>query len=277
MDLADVVEILCTETFADAFTPATTFMGKLNPFSEVANSGAASQRRILETPVSETIPANRVIVTPAGEKFIVADINIDFWNGTAIRYKYPILPVDTMGSVGTVEQTLSGTQSDKAVYAYPYFVRREVDEMESSDFLSGYEISFPKNKSFASGSILKFGTRYYRLKTETWADGAGFVVAQAVLLEDPLQVRTVSSHSPNYDPNTDSYPAVTKAVLCFVEPLRQNYEFATPAFADIRAGDRAISILESAAVLKAGDSIETYQVISYRDLGTWRTYQCRNT
>lgn len=277
MELHDAVTMFCTETFVDAFDSGITFRGKVNPFAEVSNSGPASQRRILETPVAEVIPTERVVISPAGEKFLVADVNIDFWRGTAVRYKYPILPVDVMGSVGTIGETLAGTQSDQHVYAYPYFVRRESDEEEQSDFFSGYEVSFTRQKDFERSSVLSLDGRYYRLKTDSWVDGAGFRVAQAVLLEDPMQTLSAVVNGTVYDSVTDSYTAASAVdVDCFVEPLRVDYEFVSPAFVDIKQGDKAISILKTDLTVKVNDAIGAFKVLSVRDKETWWTCHGRN-
>ncbi len=276
MELKDTVVLFSTEIFFDVFTPATTFQGKINPFSEVANSGTSSRRRILEVPPTVVIPTPRVIEAPSGEKHIVAEYNPDFWNGEEIRHKFPILPVTIMGAVGDIGTTLSSTQPDDEVYGYPYFVRREIDEEERSDYLSGYEVYFSKVKSFVRGDILKLGTDYYRLKTDTWIDGAGFSMAQAVKLESPIQVFSVASQTTVYDPVTDSYsPSSVPDITCFVEPLRQDYEFVTPSFTHIEAGDKAISTLKSAVTLKVQDFIGDYRILSIRDKGSWVTCQCR--
>jgi len=276
MRLKDTVSKFATETFYDVFDSSETFLGKVNPFSEVANSGASSQRRILETTIDVVIPTERVIQSPSTEKFIVAAANHDYWHGEVIRHKYPILPVDVMGSVGTVGEVLAATQPDNAVYSYPYFVRRETDEEERSDYLSGYELYFSKNKSFVRSQILLLGSEYYRLKTDTWVDGAGFAVAQSVRVENPIQVFTINHDKTEYDPALDGYPETTVPnITCFVESLKQDYEFVTPSFTKIQEGDKSISILKSDVTIGVNDRIGPLRVMSVRDNGDWNTCQCR--
>lgn len=276
MELKDTVTLFSTEVFSDTFDPLITFLGKVNPFAEITNSGTSSQRRILETPTTEIIPSERVIEDYTGKKFLVADQNPDYWNSEIIRFKYSTLPVTTMGSVGDIGETLAAAQADQQVYVYPYFVRREVDEKEESDYLSGYELYFSKTKFFSRGVIGKFGSAYYRLKTDTWLDGAGFAIAQAVKLESPLQTFDVKSNSSNYDPATDTYtPLTVPDIACFVEPLVQDYDFISPSFNSIEVGDLAISVLKSAVALEAGDFIGDNRILSVRDLGDWVTCHCR--
>ncbi len=276
MELSDTVHLFATEEFADVFDTDVTFNGKIAPFAEVANSGSSSQRRILETSPDITIPTGKVIQAFTGEKFIVAEANADYWFGETIRNKYPVLPVVSMGAVGNVGSTISSTQSDLLVYAYPFFTRREPDVEERSDHFSGFEIYFSSAKSFSRGDILTLGSAYYRLRTDTSVDGAGFSVAQAVKLENPLQTFDVDVTG-IYDTVNDNYtPTTTADVSCFVEALSLDYEFVSPSFTDIEVGDKAISLLNSAVTVKINSRIGDYRVQSIRNHGTWSTCQCRN-
>ena len=277
MELRDTVSMFCTEVFTDTFTPAVTFKGKVNPFAEVANSGAASQRRILETPISETIPSARTITSPAGEIFIVADVNIDFWNGSALRYKYPTLPVSSMGAVGDIGETLAATQPDKEVYAYPFFVGKEANKDEQSDYLSQYTLYFSRSKNFNRASLLKLGTDYYRLKTDTSIDGAGFSTAVAVKLETPSLLLTVQVYDTIYNPTLDGYGrAEFTDIPCFVEPFDQDYRFATAAFSKAEAGDVTVSMLKSSVTVNTNDMFGAYKILSIREYTDYVTCHCRN-
>lgn len=277
MELRDAVTLFATESFIDVYSPSTVFSGKLNPFAEVTNSGSASQRRILETPDGVTIPIQRVIQSPSGEKFIVADANVDYWDGQVIRYKYPVYPVDTIGMVGSIGKTLAGTQPDTSVYAYPFYIGTAADVEEKSDYLSRFELYFSSVKVFYRGQILKFGADYYRFKSDTTVDGAGFAVAPAVKLETPMQVFTIKTSGTTYNSVTDTYVQMSYVgVTCFVEPLKQDYEFVTPSFTSIEAGDLAISVLKTVLTPAVNDVIGNYKVLSIRTASDYVTCQCRN-
>ena len=277
MELRDAVDLFATEVFSDVFNPLVTFTGKLNPFAEVTNSGSSSRRRILETPRDQVIPAARVIEAASGEKFVVADVNVDYWDGEIIRYKYPTYPSDSVGSVGTIGQTLAGTQPDTTVYAYPFFVGREADAEERSDYLSRFELYFSRARAYTRGEVLLIDGHYYRLKSDTTVDGAGFAVAFGIKLENPVQVFTIIGSGTVYDSTIDGYvTTTTTGVACFVEPLMQDYEFVTPSFTKIEAGDLAISVLKSSLTVAVNDWIGTYKVLSIRDAADYVICQCRN-
>ena len=231
MRLKQTVTKFATEIFTDVYDPSVTFVGKIRIFSEVTNSGPATQRRILETPFGESIPSERVVAAPNGQIFIVADPNYDFWNNEPIRVKYPVLPPDGIFSAGSIAEVLTGTEPETQLYAYPYYVRRVPDETEQSDFFGGFELYFSKTKKFSAGTIIHSDTDYFRLKVDSWIEGAGFSMAETVKLDNPVQVFDIAKNQNSYDPITDTYsPAVTSGVTCFVEPLRQDYQFSTPAF-----------------------------------------------
>jgi hypothetical protein len=277
MELKDTVTFFSSEVFTDAYNPYTTFMGKLNPFSEITNSGPDAQRRILETPVDVTIPEKRVITSPSGQTFIVAAKDIDFWKGASVRHKYPVLPITGRGYVGSIGNILNRSPADASVYGATHFSRRVMDDSQQSDYLSSFEVYFSSAKTFKRSQIYVVGGEAYRMKTDTWLDGAGFSVAQAVKLENPLRSYTIVYDKEVYDPATDSHPGLTlNEVLCFVEPLRQDYDFVTPSFSGIEEGDLSISLLDVATGVGVNDRIGDYRIISIRKTDDWVTCQCRH-
>lgn len=268
MELLDAVDLFTTETFTDVITPTTSFKGKLAPFTEITNSGPSSERRILETLPTVTLPESRAVTSPAGQVFIAGYKNEDFWDGALIRNKYPVIPSRGVGIVGSAGEMLAvSIDMDYSVHSYPYFVRREILGQDQSDFLSGYEIYMPSPKFFVRGLVLWVNDEFYRLKTDTWIDGAGFSVAQAVKLETPLQNMDIVLSGTDIDPVTDSYPSTRlQNVKVFIESLLTNYDFVTPTFTGIEAGDKAISFLSNDVPgIKVNDQIGDYRIISLRE------------
>jgi len=278
MKLHDVVIRFMTETYSDVFT-SYTFKGHMIPFADVTNSGVSARRRILEVDPSVVFPAGSVVQDSDGTNYIGASKNFDFWEGEEIRHKYSVIISTGMGEVGDIGHILSGTGSVENVYTFPYFVRREIIEDDTVDFLSGYELFFPPTFNFIRADILSVNGDYYRLHTDTFVDGAGFLVAQATKVENAVQDFTISSGKTVYDPNGDSYNSTLYVdVSCFVEHLKKSYEFVSPGFEEIEPGDKSISVLKSdVATLKTGDTLGDFRVVAVRDQGTWVTAQCRNS
>ena len=277
MRLHDTVKRFCTETFEDATNPAVTFKGKVNPFSEVTNSGESAMRRVLETEPTTVIPASKVVKGPDGRTFILSKRNIDYWDGTPIRYKYSMVPVFEGGAYGSIGEILAGTPEIANVFGYPHFVRREILDQEMSDYLSGYDIYFPDTVNLKRGKIyLTESGTYYHLRTDTSVDGIGFLVAQGLKIEDPIKALDISIVSGSYDPVTDSYPRNPAIqVTVFVEPMIKDYEFVNPSFEDVEPGDKAISVLKSDITVNVNDMIDKYRILSIRDMGDFVTCHCR--
>jgi len=275
--LHDTVKRFSTELFLDGYDSSVSFFGRIDPFAEITNSGPSSERRILEVAPDITIPSTHVIEDSNSQIFIVGNPNTDFWANEVIRFKHSVVPTTENGSVGTIGEILAGTETDTDIYIHEFFVRRELHDEERSDYLSGYEIYFSQVHSFVRGQVFKSSSDFYRLKTDTWIDGVGFSVAQAVKLESPIQTFNIQSNSTVYDPVDDDYTNTPLTdVDVFVEPLEQDYEFVSPSFSGIELGDKAISVLKSDAPnMTVNDHIGGFRVISIRDMGDWITCQSR--
>jgi len=256
--------------------------------------------RILDVASDVSVPNTRVIVDVNTRCYIVGKKNIDYWAGSTIRHKYMVIPTTTVGETGTIGQVLEGAMAETSVYCFVHFTRRNPITEERSDYLSSYDIYFPSIfgyqdvpwdneelfltepawyptvNGFPAGNIFATGGNYYRLQTETHIDGAGFLAAQSLKIENPIQTFDIKKSSSSYDPVTDSYSSTTTSdVSCFVEVMLKDYDFVTPGFEDVKAGDKAISVLESDVEIEPNDFIGDYRVLSVRDMGTWRTAHCR--
>ena len=276
MKLASTVTRFSTTEFRDAYSPTATFMGRIEPFNESKNPGVSSHRRVLEVAPTVVVPNTKVIVDAYSQTYIVGSRVLDYWRDTVIRHKYALIPTGVSGDLGDIGEILAGTPAETSVYAFPYFTRRESTSGDRSSNLSGYDLYFPDVYSLAAGDVFVSSGVYYRLDTDSALDGVGFLFAQVTKIESPIQSFDIKVSGTAYDPVTDSYSETTHAAIdCFVEPLIKDYEFVTPAFEKIEAGDKAISVLESDVAVESNDFIGGYRVLSTRDMGAWRICHCR--
>ena len=274
MILADTVRKFSTEKFVDATDPEVYIMGKLQPFAEVTNSGVSSQRRVLETSIDWEIPASRCLETPEETQIIVGAKNVDYWFGSKVRYKYSTAPVRVRGSYGTVGQLLAGTPEFTDIPCFSYFVRRELDFIERSDYLAGYELYFPDLFNLHRGRIFYNDDFYFLLKSDTWVDGIGFLTTQVVRLEEPLCTVLVSNKE--FDPVTESYTGEEPVeVQAFVVDMSDCFEFYNVDAEKIQPGDKSVSILKSLSTLTTETKIGDMQVLSVKDFGDYVTAHCR--
>jgi hypothetical protein len=278
MDLRDVATAFDNEVFQDYFNQSVTFYGQVATFADSTRSGPATPRRIISVAPDVVIPAKKVIrMINSGRIYIIGILNEDYWFDGVIRKKYPMIPVETQGLIGSVGTHLAGTGYSTDVFLFMTYVRRVPLEEESSLFFAGHEVHFPACETVSTGDIIKFDDNYFLVKVAGAVDGAGFGMCEAVQLESPMTTVTYTKKTSPYDPVTDTYVStVISGVTAFIEPTRFNFLFTYPSFEKIEPGDKSISILKSkVAAVRVGDLVDNRTVLGVRDLGTYWTLHCR--
>lgn len=275
MDLRKTVKRFATESYTDPYTVgATALKGRITTFNEVTNSGQSARRRILELQPSYNMFSNRVIVAGA-DTYIVGTGNDDYWKGNVIRVKYPLLPVGATSKVASVLQILTSAIPSRTVYAHPTFTKDISLEKQESDLYSNFTIFFSSAESVVKGQILIHGTtNYYRVRNVPFVDNAGFLVADTVFVESPVQTLNFSSTG-GYDPATDTIAvASTTSITAFVEEAYLHFDNTSERFSEIKPGDKAISI-KPVTTPKAGDKIGAYNILSIDTVNTVSVCHCR--
>lgn len=255
MSLFDVAESGNTELFRDTFGTAT-FYGQVLPFVESVRSGPSSKRRVLEVTPSVVLPEKKTITDVAsGQVYLLSSPSYDWWHGEVLAVKYPILPVEGVHAVRTVEQVLTGSGGDSTVYVDPAYVRRVTAE-EQSDYFGGYLLYFSSYYSMTAGTVVNGSGRWYRVRENSRLDDIGLGVAEAVELTSPVVNTSVTRRI--LDPVTDTTTDTVTAVTAFVEPLYLNFRHESLGYIKIEEGDKAVSVLKSVVpTLVRGDKIGT--------------------
>jgi hypothetical protein len=217
----------------------------------------------------------RTVRSPGGKIYVVADSAEDLFQGTVIRKKYPVVPMDETATIRSVAETLAGSGGQTGIYIQPSYMRRNILE-EQSDYLGTYEIYYSSAYTIATGSILLSGGKYYRTMTPGRKDDIGFGVVNAIELEDPLQTLGYKSLGV-YDGATDttSDPAAYQ-VQCVVESALFDFVHEAMGYIKIQPGDRAISFLKTAVpTARPGDTLGAYRIDSVTSVGTYWAAHCR--
>jgi len=274
MTLTDAAGFFNDQVFTDVFSSAT-FSGQVLPFPDSVRSGSSTRRRILDVAPGIVMP-NQRLVTTAGQVYIVADANLDFFHGETIREKYPILPVDNQYTLCTVGQLLAGSGGTTGVYVSPSYFRRLTFE-DQSEYSAGFSLYLSSYYQIPAGGVVYGNGEYYRTREISRIDSIGLGVAEAAELVDPVSAVTIQMYSQSHDPVLDSYPALTPVtnVPVLTEHISLDFQHESLGFTEVRAGDKAISILKSAADVNINDLIGKYKVLSKTDLDTWNTCHCR--
>ena len=273
MNLHKTVEKFSTETLTDPYTPGASFKGAIRPFTESTNSGPSSRRRVLETTPAVTMFSNYVI-QHGNTVYVVGGKNIDNWRGQQIRIKYPILPCDTASRIATVMQILTATIPSRVVYAHPHYAKRAASADEDSEVDSRFYLYMSQAETISKGKIVVQGSRYYRVNSDPYLDGALFQVVEALQLEAPVQTLTYVKAT-GYNPATDTITnGTTASVTAFVEDAIFAYDHTSERHAQIEPGDRNITFTHTSAPV-AGDTIGGYKILTIDAISGGFSCHCR--
>lgn len=271
MNLHNTVSKFSTVACTDPYGAGTAFSAALRKFSDSTNSGPASRRRILVTAPAVTMFSTKV-VTANSVNYIVGGANKDQWRGSTVRIKYPLIPADLTFQAATVYQVLTSTIPSRLLYMAPSYAKGSVLDSESSAVHSNFYVICSQYETLSKGMILKQGSKYYRIKNTPYLDDAQFQVAEATLLDSPLQTLTFIKKA-GYNPATDTITnGSTASIAAFVEDAYLFYDHTSERYESLKPGDKNITIAPASAPA-AGDLIGTYSVLSI-DTVSGPAYSC---
>ena len=276
MTLKDVARYADNVVFTDTYGSAT-FRGQILLFNDSTRSGPAAKRRILDVAPEVTIPTRRTITDSAGNIYLVSVPSYDYYNGTAIRAKYPIVPSEGVATVRTIGQVLANSGGTTDLHVDFSFLRRVVIEDKSS-FEQGFDVYFSRYNTINVGEIIVFGSKYYKARQDSRYDEVGFSAVEVVQIRSPLSTLTFQAKGSTYNASNDNYtpPAAISSVSTFIEYSHFDFEHAALGYTKVEPGDKAISFLKTAVTsVKSGDKIGNYNILNYVDNSTYWTTHAR--
>lgn len=259
MDIAGAAAYFDEVTCADAFTPATTFLGQLDLFDDSRRDGLTVLRRILSVAPSVSIPARRVL-TIAGEQWIVGIHEDDSFRGSVVRQKYVVQRAHGACTIQTIAQLLStgGTAS----YAGKIWIK-DAKELEVDSNLNGfYNIYLPSTETVAAGDVISVSGRVHIVRNKLLS-AAGFLVAESdelpagCVVSSTYKVRT-------YAPSTDTWTLGSGLVSNALQMrFQSDYAYPSESAPKFEAGDTRLFVRKAVvAAAKVND------IVTLPD-GTW--------
>ena len=261
MNLANSVKRFTLETFTDPYGIGGSILGHLSVFDDEKSSGTSTRRRILETMASYTMFSTGC-VSHNGVDYIVGKPNYDFHKGIVVRAKYPIIPCDFEYKVASILQILTNTVTSTVTYAFLDQTKNAVADSETSYAVTTLTAFFQGLESVSKGQILFTGSSYYRVKSDPYIDGAGFLNAEVLLLSSPVQTVTYTQIS-GYNPTTDTITNGTSYsnTKVFVEDAYYSYEHNSERYSQLKPGDKNITFKPSITP-KVGDLVGAYKILT---------------
>jgi hypothetical protein len=180
MNLGRVVEKFSDSEFTDFFGTAT-FMGNIDPFRDATRSSSNTERRILTTVPSVSIPSRRVISTN-NELFIVANAEHDYYRGVVLRSKYTVAPVSKVFTVKTLSQLVNSQTGITDVYGAVESPILSAIKQDTSDAVLKMFLVFSAYENIAVDSIVYASGVVYKTTSDTFIDGVGFGCVELVSL-----------------------------------------------------------------------------------------------
>lgn len=274
MTLVEAASFFDESVFTDTYG-VSTFNGQLLPFSDSTRSGDTTRRRILEVAPSVTIPVRYTVTSSSGQVYLVSLGAEDFFDGDAIRMKYPVVPVSDQFVIRDIGELLAGSGGSTDSYMLPSYIHKNSVE-DQSENVSTYNVFHSRYYTVSPGDILYGGGKYYRAREGSRVDDIGFGVVHAVLLESPTATLDYTSNG-DLDVITDTYtPTVTSNVPCFVEQIVFDFHHTAVGANSVQPADRAVSFLKSdVASVATRDTIGSYRVLTFDDNGTFWTIHGR--
>ena len=261
MNLHRLIGRFMTEAFTDPYNPATpAIKGAVRSYVDRSNSEPSSRRRILELMPDVGMFSGYVLMNN-GMPYIAGYQNIDMWEGSIIRHKYPILPAEQIFKAATANQVLTSALPSRDIYGYFHFLKGAFIPAQESSMFSDFSIYCSKMEALAKGLIIVASGKYYRAHGSPFLDGAGFQVIKVMELDAPLQTMSYVRKA-GYDPVTDAYTTGgTSNISAFVEEAYLAYDHTSERFAKLAPGDRTITV-KPAQAPRVGETIGTYRILA---------------
>lgn len=276
MKLLNVAKFFDKTVCVDAYDPAVTFKGQIDPFVMFTVDAARVKRRMFSTAPDVVMPA-RGAIRVDDQVYLVGDNTDDHWEGRNIRRNYVLLGADDLATIRTIPQALAELDGLEA-YALREWTRTEDDSRESAERFSSYSIFLNSDEPVMRGHVIEIRGDYYYVH-EVRKSHSGLADAMSSEIQGPV-FETVDFSSRVYEPISDTYTKTTNAVRVMRLRWDDGFKYLTKASTDYERGDELIMVLhafvpqpETSDLIELSDG--NYKVVSVRDNGLYWTLQVR--
>lgn len=250
MRLAAAAARFDKQVLTDAYGSAT-LLGQFDLFDDSKRDGAVTRRRMLSVAPGVSMPARGALASD-GIVWLVGMQNPDYFNGAAIRRKYPLHQSDGLASVQSFGQYLSSTAGLSAYSAIEWTkAMKEIDE--SSDLVDVLTAVFTKGESLTLPAMMTLAGATYLLR-EAHVSSAGFQVVNADEIKAPAS-ETGTFTGRTYDPVNDTWTGSNVSVKFLRLRWQSHFEYLSPRTLHYLPGDDTLVCLKSAATPKANDTV----------------------
>lgn len=253
MKLADAARFFDRLVCADAYDPASTFLGQLDLFDDSRRDGTTVTRRVLSTAPDTVMPA-RGVITAQGATWLVGQDQPDTFGDRVIRRKFILHDAQALAVRRTPGQLLTGAAGVSA-YAARSWIKAQKEIEISSRLFNLYHVFFTASESVAVGSVIEMmGVRHF--VRNIFAADSGLQVAQCdELPAGCVQAGTYRSQLASYNPVTDVMTGTDIALNVLKVRWQVDFDYDNQAAETYSRGDAQIFVAKSAVTAQAGDRV----------------------
>lgn len=238
-------------TFADAYVPATTFLGQMDVFDDSRRDGLTVDRRILSVDPAVTMPARKTLLVDGGT-WLVGDSERDYFGTEAIRHKHVLHRASEIVAVKTFAETIAASAGYSA-WASRIWVKGSKEIEISSDVTSVYGVYFAEGETLAEGTLIFMSGRWHLIQL-LYSSTAGFQVALSDELPEPVRVSATFSKRV-YVPSNDTYTTTPTAYSGVLVRWQSYFRYPQRGADVFKAGDRVLMVLKTDVTPVAGDKV----------------------
>ena len=248
-ELVDVAAHFDDIAVLDGYTGDKLFDAQFNTFDESSISGNVEKKRTMSVRYGTSMPARRLI-TMFGERWVIGGSNTDGIYNTAIRSSYWLKRSEDLMSVLTPAQALAGSGGFTA-YASRMFDNDTQNNGTDSQLDPYWSVFFSTSENVATGSILKLGTKYFRVRS-MHDELSGFRLAASDELDTNPLVTVGITQQTGWNPITEVNSTSQVNVPGLLLNMYKLYRLGSTSDRKLNPGDMS---LLTAAPIVAGSTV----------------------
>lgn len=236
----------------DGYTGAALYYGQFSSFLESSPDGSTSQRRTLSLAPGLSLPTRKVI-SALSERWIVGMGNVDGIYGETIRQSFWMKKVSNSYTILTPGQAALNSAGTSA-YGHKLYLKDTVNGSSDAEYDPFYNFYFSTTETIAKGSVLKFGSIYYYVRTVN--DGlSGLIEAGTDELDSGAYQSVTFTLTGAYNPVTDTYAAGSTTTGAIFMDRYMLYQKRTQTDMQSLAGDMSLLVATSAVTPVVGKTV----------------------
>jgi hypothetical protein len=232
----------------DAYSGLPLFYGQMGLYDDNKRDSETSERRVISTAPSVTLPARRVVLA-AGQHYILGTGYPDDFKGHTVRVSYVAHDAPHLATVRTLAELCLG-QAGLSAYAGRVWFKNAAFTEQSSVLAPQHHIYFAQTEVVPDDAIITLETRILLVRMST-VGPAGTLVVQAEQLPLPV-MESGTFVTGAYDPVTETYGIGNTAAPVVRMRWQALFQYRSKLAPTFGPEDVQLAVAKSLVTAKAG-------------------------